>query len=559
MRGFVAQFWEENGRALPGYKKAVRQRVGQCTFEYCQPWFVRFLRERETCCCRYHVQFQYLYDAFCILSGRVGLVPTDPRNFIESVDGFSSTDLVREIIQEYHFYISDDRLHSAQFVQHCFGLHDTFLQSRGATCAARLIWSDGCGDIPELVSTALATATSPSSSSPRQSFPMAHLSPPLVFKGGILCDTSVVDAATQEGSSSGKDTEKEPKIKVAIKPPTPREYSREEAEILQRWGLTVLEEASRLPPNEELIKQAANSFNKKTNTAIINNMPIQLTPAIIEYIFNVPNAPIPKPFTGEQISQYLKENTEKKQKRKAGGQGIATNHLPKQKAYKFAVEAIGLKNHNTYILEKLLEMLLAREFKPKSRINLYIYQATASSALPPPRPLAITLTGEPPNTKDIGAGKRLLKGPTDLPGSKRIKLIIKPPIQSVLGIMPLTKPISVDISDTPVRSPAFIISDFQTEEEDTTMLMIKRNKLQQLQKDSVKGKFVMDNQINPTLTYNAPTSRFMLDNETIKSLNDSGVLAIQIGWNTIVNGISQMMAPAYQAPDHYKQKLEKKK
>ncbi|MCO5560292.1 hypothetical protein L7F22_013904 [Adiantum nelumboides] len=40
---------------------------------------------------------------------------------------------------------------------------------------------------------------------------------------------------------------------------------------------------------------------------------------------------------------FLNENPEKKQKRKAGGQGIPTSKLSKQKAYKFAVEAIGDK------------------------------------------------------------------------------------------------------------------------------------------------------------------------------------------------------------------------
>ncbi|MCO5604518.1 hypothetical protein L7F22_058685 [Adiantum nelumboides] len=44
--------------------------------------------------------------------------------------------------------------------------------------------------------------------------------------------------------------------------------------------------------------------------------------------------------------------------------------LPKQKAYKFAVEAIGLKNCNTYISKKILGMLLARELKPDAPINL---------------------------------------------------------------------------------------------------------------------------------------------------------------------------------------------
>ncbi|MCO5548584.1 hypothetical protein L7F22_002044 [Adiantum nelumboides] len=161
--------------------------------------------------------------------------------------------------------------------------------------------------------------------------------------------------------------------------------------------------------------------------------------------------------------------------------------------------------------------------------------------------------GEPADAEgSIGAGKRLLEGPADLPGSKRPKLTINPPVQPVTDIVPLTKPISVDILDNPVRSPRFDIIDFQLEDEKTTRLMIKRDKLQQLQKDSVKGKFAMDHQINPTLTYNAPTSKFILDNETIQSLNDNGVLAIQTSW------IPLSMAPVNEAVVSYLGDLDNK-
>ena len=118
MREFIGQFWENNSRALPEYKKALWHRVGrkqyiehgacilemtqsqlyslfqqthpeirigQRSFEACKPWFIRFMRERDTCCCRYHVEFQLLYDSFRALHGYDGLVPTSPRDFIHSL------------------------------------------------------------------------------------------------------------------------------------------------------------------------------------------------------------------------------------------------------------------------------------------------------------------------------------------------------------------------------------------------------------------------------------------------------------------------------------------
>lgn len=67
------------------------------------------------------------------------------RHAVATVDGIESTPDERVIIREYHFYISDDRSHSAHFVQHCFHRHDDFLRERGITWTGRWIWSDGCG------------------------------------------------------------------------------------------------------------------------------------------------------------------------------------------------------------------------------------------------------------------------------------------------------------------------------------------------------------------------------------------------------------------------------
>ena len=97
MRALIETFWEERSRASPEYKKVLRRRVqrgeyiehhscflemtqtelffefrrehpeieiSQRSFEACKPWFVRYSQQRDTCCCRYHVGFQLLYDVF---------------------------------------------------------------------------------------------------------------------------------------------------------------------------------------------------------------------------------------------------------------------------------------------------------------------------------------------------------------------------------------------------------------------------------------------------------------------------------------------------------------
>ena len=44
-----------------------------------------------------------------------------------SIDGRDSTPQSRDVIKEYHFYVSDDREHEMLFVQHFFGMiYDSF-------------------------------------------------------------------------------------------------------------------------------------------------------------------------------------------------------------------------------------------------------------------------------------------------------------------------------------------------------------------------------------------------------------------------------------------------
>ena len=39
-------------------------KVGQRSFEYCKPWYVKRLDERNTCCCRYHVEMKYVFQTW---------------------------------------------------------------------------------------------------------------------------------------------------------------------------------------------------------------------------------------------------------------------------------------------------------------------------------------------------------------------------------------------------------------------------------------------------------------------------------------------------------------
>ena len=46
--------------------------IGQRSFEKLKPWFVRKLKDRNTCCCVYHIQMLFLKDAYNLMRSDVG-------------------------------------------------------------------------------------------------------------------------------------------------------------------------------------------------------------------------------------------------------------------------------------------------------------------------------------------------------------------------------------------------------------------------------------------------------------------------------------------------------
>ena len=66
------------------------------------------------------------------------------RHAQHNVDDIESTNDNRHVIKEYHFYISDDRMHDTHYVQHCFDIIYDSLKTRGILINEHWIWSDGC-------------------------------------------------------------------------------------------------------------------------------------------------------------------------------------------------------------------------------------------------------------------------------------------------------------------------------------------------------------------------------------------------------------------------------
>ena len=62
----------------------------------------------------------------------------------QNVDHIKITSEHRHVIKQYHFYISDDRTHDTNFVQHCFDNIYESLKSHEIKFNEIRIWSDGC-------------------------------------------------------------------------------------------------------------------------------------------------------------------------------------------------------------------------------------------------------------------------------------------------------------------------------------------------------------------------------------------------------------------------------
>ena len=50
-----------------------------------------------------------------------------------SIDGTRDSTQSRDVIKEYHFYVSDDCEHDTLFVQHCFGLIYDLFKNNGVS------------------------------------------------------------------------------------------------------------------------------------------------------------------------------------------------------------------------------------------------------------------------------------------------------------------------------------------------------------------------------------------------------------------------------------------
>ena len=58
--------------------------------------------------------------------------------------GAYSTEYNRVILKEYHFYISDDKCHDSNFVQHSFQLFYNYLKDNSIQMEQHWIWFDVC-------------------------------------------------------------------------------------------------------------------------------------------------------------------------------------------------------------------------------------------------------------------------------------------------------------------------------------------------------------------------------------------------------------------------------
>ena len=58
--------------------------------------------------------------------------------------GVNSTEENRVVLKQYHFYISDDRCHGLDFVQHSFQLFYKHLEDNNIQMELHWIWFDGC-------------------------------------------------------------------------------------------------------------------------------------------------------------------------------------------------------------------------------------------------------------------------------------------------------------------------------------------------------------------------------------------------------------------------------
>ncbi|MCO5574772.1 hypothetical protein L7F22_028563 [Adiantum nelumboides] len=165
----------------------------------------------------------------------------------------------------------------------------------------------------------------------------------------------------------------------------------------------------------------------------------------------------------------------------------------------------------------------------------------------------------------INTGKRSLEEAREGLGAKRLKLIIIKTLDPPKELVPIEKKSkSIILTSSPIKSPAKSPASnysFDTDPDMSTKrtIMIKKDKLQALQKQMVKGKFVVDTKVNLALTYIAPITRFIPKKETVKSITNGSIIAMQEGWNTIVQAMAQMMKVQSNHPELLMKQLDLKR
>ena len=74
----------------------VEIRLRQRSFEKCKPWYVRINIIRNTCCCRYHIEFDIYYHTFPNICHF--LHPNHVQEFSSTVPPMSSKDFIHSIM-----------------------------------------------------------------------------------------------------------------------------------------------------------------------------------------------------------------------------------------------------------------------------------------------------------------------------------------------------------------------------------------------------------------------------------------------------------------------------
>ncbi|CAM6127423.1 unnamed protein product [Calypogeia fissa] len=142
VRNTVEKYWESNTCISPCVKDKARKRLAKKVHEEHR---IHWLEETE-------VEFFMKFQDWCSKEGNdIDIGFRHRQDAIESLESAVGTtvrmaldeDKTRDVIADYHFYISDDNKHDTLFVQHCMDLHHGWMKAQGINLDQHWVWSDG--------------------------------------------------------------------------------------------------------------------------------------------------------------------------------------------------------------------------------------------------------------------------------------------------------------------------------------------------------------------------------------------------------------------------------